>query len=200
METHSFTNSWKTTSRFSLNRNIIDNIMIAQEIYHSMHINRGNKKAMVYYKLDMEKAFNRVRWTFLEELMQKMGFHTKLIKWKIACVSSARKHFILNNFSIPVVIPTDGLRQGYPFSPFLFILCANVSSCMINKAQSKGQIAGFCLKSMKEGITYLICRRPDALWNMDASLIMVIMPTIQSFKTIVQLQGIWSTGRNLPYT
>lgn len=44
---------------------ITDNVIIAQEV-HSMHIRKG-KMGWMAIKIDMEKAYDRLRWEFINE-------------------------------------------------------------------------------------------------------------------------------------
>lgn len=46
-------------------RHIIDNILVAQEVMHSMHIRKG-KTAWMALKVDLEKAYDRIQWSFFE--------------------------------------------------------------------------------------------------------------------------------------
>ncbi|KAA3487341.1 reverse transcriptase [Gossypium australe] len=49
---------------FIAGRNIFDNIILAQEVIHSMRCNRKGRKWMAI-KLDLEKAYDRVSWDFI---------------------------------------------------------------------------------------------------------------------------------------
>ncbi|XP_074574624.1 uncharacterized protein LOC141831085 [Curcuma longa] len=66
-----------TQSGFVAGRNISDNILLAQELYHKMnyHIRGGN----LILKLDMAKAYDRIQWEFLFQIMEAFGFTEPVI-------------------------------------------------------------------------------------------------------------------------
>ena len=65
---------------------ISDNIMIAQEVFHSLNVRSTNQPLMVI-KADMEKAHDRVNWRYLKTVLGHYGFHPKFIQWIMCCVS-----------------------------------------------------------------------------------------------------------------
>jgi hypothetical protein len=65
----------QTQSAFVPGRMITDNVLLAYEITHMMHNKKGGRDGLVAVKLDMSKAYDRVEWSFLERLMERMGFH-----------------------------------------------------------------------------------------------------------------------------
>ncbi|XP_075640505.1 uncharacterized protein LOC142612276 [Castanea sativa] len=46
---------------------ITDNILVAYETLHSMHVRKKGKKGSIALKLDISKAYDRVEWPFLQE-------------------------------------------------------------------------------------------------------------------------------------
>lgn len=64
-------------------RQILDVVLVANEAIKS--ILRSNKEAILC-KLDIEKAYDHVDWTFLCLVMEKMGFRKDGIKW---CISNS---------------------------------------------------------------------------------------------------------------
>lgn len=63
---------------FMPERLIIDNALVAFEIFHTMKRRSGGREGTVSLKLDMKKAHGRVKWVFLEQVMYKMGFSDNL--------------------------------------------------------------------------------------------------------------------------
>lgn len=51
-------------------RYITDNVLIAQEVMHSMRIRKG-KIGWMAIKIDLEKAYDRLRWDFLHDTLEK---------------------------------------------------------------------------------------------------------------------------------
>ena len=63
---------------------------------------------------------------------------------------------LVNGSSTESFIPNRGLRQGDPLSPYLFILCLNVLSCMLNVAEHNGQIQGVRASRNAPSINHLL--------------------------------------------
>ena len=63
-----------TQSAFVPGQLITDNILVAYESLHTMHRCKKSKKGSFALKLDISKAYNRVKWAFLKSIMVKMGF------------------------------------------------------------------------------------------------------------------------------
>ena len=90
----------------------------------------------------MNKAYDRVEWGFLEKIMAKLGFDQRWIKLIMACVNSVRYTVRLNSTETDTFIPTRGLRQGDPLSPYLFLFVAEGLSSMIRGAEARGELEG----------------------------------------------------------
>lgn len=60
--------------------------------------NHYTKALALKYFSDVEKAFNRVQWDFLKEVMERMGFKDVFIFWIICIYSWQEAKIILYGF------------------------------------------------------------------------------------------------------
>lgn len=67
------------------------------------------------------------------------------------CVRSATYFIVLNGGKGAEFKPYRGLRQEDPLSPYLFIICTEGFSRLLNLAKTNGQIAG--AKIDRRGLT-----------------------------------------------
>jgi hypothetical protein len=144
---------------------ITDNVLLAYELIHHLKSRRKGGAGLVAIKLDMSKAYDRVEWSFLENIMRKMGFCEEWIRIIMKCVSSVSYKMKVNDSYTHCISPQRGLRQGDPLSPYLFILCAEALSNMLRRAESEGKMEGI-----------MICReapRVNHLFFADDSLILM---------------------------
>lgn len=88
-------------------------------------------------------------------MMVKMGFHKKWVSLIIGCIENAAYSILINGEPTKHIIPSQGLRQGDPISPYLFILCAEGLNGLINKAVTNGDIHGVSICSRAPKLTHL---------------------------------------------
>jgi hypothetical protein len=68
----------QSQSAFIKGRYILESVVVANEIVHSIH---KSKEPGVILKLDFEKAYDRVSWQFLFDMLQDRNFDSLWIKW-----------------------------------------------------------------------------------------------------------------------
>ncbi|GJS67652.1 RNA-directed DNA polymerase, eukaryota, reverse transcriptase zinc-binding domain protein [Tanacetum coccineum] len=77
-------------------------------------------------KVDIAKAYDTVDWRFLENVLSHFGFHEKMVRWIMTCVSSASFTLNIDGDIHGYFKSGRGLRQGDPISPYLFTLIMEV--------------------------------------------------------------------------
>ena len=65
-----------TQSAFVHGRLITNNVIVAFETMHHISQKKGGNVGEMALKLDMSKAYDRVEWTCLDKIMEKLGFLT----------------------------------------------------------------------------------------------------------------------------
>jgi len=111
-----------TQSSFVPGRQISDNIIIVQEVLHSMRRKQG-KVGYMAIKIDLEKAYDRIRWPFIRETLQEAQLPRDMVEVIMNCVTTTSIKMLWHGTPMKVFQPTRGIRQGEPLSPYLFVLC-----------------------------------------------------------------------------
>ena len=94
----------------------VDNMIIAQELIHTISLKKGQAGFMAI-KIDLEKTYDKLEWHFLHDMLKLYSFPSHLIKLIMSCVST----------------PSRGIRQEDPLSPYLFILCMEMLGFLISE-------------------------------------------------------------------
>jgi hypothetical protein len=143
-------------SGFVAGRSITDNVLIASEIIHYLKCKTRGNKGEAALKIDISKAYDRVDWSYLFGVMEKMGFDTIWIRWMRMCVTNISYHVLVNDERIGPITPGRGLRQGDPLSPYLFIICAEGMTALLKQAESNGSLHGIKVCRRAPSISHLL--------------------------------------------
>ncbi|KAF5468900.1 hypothetical protein F2P56_013011 [Juglans regia] len=122
-------------------RSIFKNITLAQEIIHSL--NKKTKVGNIMVKIDMEKAYDRVDWKFLLNVLKSFGFSSQFCNLVKECVQTPWFSIMMNGTYKGFFQPARGLRQGDPLSPYLFIIMEEMLSRLLCKNFEEGRIGCF---------------------------------------------------------
>lgn len=72
--------------------------------------------------------------------MRSLGFSEKWCQLINECISTSTISILLNGYPTISFTPTRGLREGDALSPYIFILCMETPSRMLQSAESNGLI------------------------------------------------------------
>lgn len=96
---------------FIAGRSISDNIIIAQEIIHSMRSRKTGRNWMTI-KLDFEKAYDMISWDFIDTSLVVAGIPEFLRKVIMDAISSSSMQIFWNGIPSKSFKPKEGLDRG----------------------------------------------------------------------------------------
>ncbi|GJT52281.1 RNA-directed DNA polymerase, eukaryota [Tanacetum coccineum] len=131
-------------SAFIAERQILDGPFILNEI---LQWSKTKKKQSLIFKVDFEKAYDSVRWDFLDDILKKFRFGEKWCKWIQSCLRSSRGSILINGSPTEEFQFYKGLKQGDPLSPFLFILIMESLHLSFQRVVDNGMFNGIKLSS-----------------------------------------------------
>lgn len=139
-------------SGFIRGRQISDSILLTNEIVFMLQ--KKIASGMIF-KIDFEKAFDRVNWDFVYEVLAKMNFSSLWINWIQQIFDSSRISILVNGSPTAEFSPKCGLRQGDPLSPLIFNLVGEVLSQLICRGEAQKIFKGISLPGCSESLTHL---------------------------------------------
>jgi hypothetical protein len=94
---------------FIKGRYILESVVTAHEILHDMH---HSKQHGFVLKLDYEKAYDKVSWQFLLDILEKRGFEGKWLNWIRKVVFRGSVGLTINNVEGEFFRQGRGLDKG----------------------------------------------------------------------------------------
>lgn len=96
-------------SSFILGSGTKDNAIVLQEVIH--HLNKKkSKRGDIVFKLDLEKAYDRVDWSFLKKTLIMVCFHEVIISLIMHGIASSSISLLWNGSRMEAFMPKRGLR------------------------------------------------------------------------------------------
>ena len=141
---------------------------------------------MLFLKLDIQKAFDSVRWEYMLELLQRLGFGQRWRDLLSILWASTSSRILLNGLPGRPILHRRGLRQGHPLSPMLFILAMDPLQRLFDKATQQGLLSPIGADPI---------RLRTSLYADDAALF--VRPTLEDITTVRHLLQIFGDATGL---
>lgn len=100
----------------------------------------------------MSKVYDRVSWSFLKAVLTAMNFDIKWINWIMEYVTFVYYTLLVNGNLTNSFKPTQGLRQGDPLSPSMFLMYATILTISLVQVESLNKIKG--VKVGRNGLSF----------------------------------------------
>ena len=98
-----------------------DNVIIAQEVIHSINKKKG-KVGYMALKIDLEKVYNKLELSFIKDMLIRINLLVDLVDIIMSCVLTVFTFIMVNEDALESIYSSRGIRQGDPLSLYLFIL------------------------------------------------------------------------------
>lgn len=89
-------------------------------------------------------------------MMEKMGFAARWIQIIMQFISTVSYRIKINGELSETIVPERGLRQADPLSPYLFLICAEGFSALLNAAEVNGDVEGVKVCPEAPSVTHLL--------------------------------------------
>ena len=141
-----------TQTAFMPGRHILEGVLVLHETIHELHT---KKLSGVLLKLDFEKAYDKVKWPFLQQVLRLKGFDPKWCDWIQEFTKKGSVGVKVNDDIGHLFQTKKGLRQGDPLSPILFNIVADVLAILIARAKADGHVDGLIPHLVDGGVSIL---------------------------------------------
>lgn len=122
---------------FIKGENVQDCLGYTFEYLHKCH---KSKRPIIILKLDSEKAFDKIEYSAVIEMLRAKGFVPRWINWVTRILNSASTSMLLNGVAGEKIMCKRGVRQGDPISPLLYVLTADLLQTIVNLAWMNGEL------------------------------------------------------------
>ena len=130
----------------------MEGAVILHETIHELH---SKKQDGVIFKIDFEKAYDKVKWSFLQQTLRMKGFSKKWSKWVEHFTQGGNVNIKVNDQLGSYFQTRKGLRQGDPMSPILFNIVADMLAILIARGKKSGRVEGVIPHLIQDGLSIL---------------------------------------------
>ncbi|KAF1316448.1 putative Pollike protein, partial [Globisporangium splendens] len=88
--------------------------------------------------LDFEKAYDRVNWDYVFQVLDRMGCGGAFSDWVKLLYTSPQAHLLINGHIQPAICPTRGVKQGDLLSVLLFLMVIEPLGNLLRQHEEHG--------------------------------------------------------------
>lgn len=137
-------------------RHISENILIAQEVFHTFKKAKGKESPYFAWKIDLAKAQDKLRWSFIRDVLTDIGLTGTVLELIMDCVTNVDFKIIVNGELTDKFTPQRGIRQGL-LEPYLFVMCIEKLSHVIHAAVNAGLWRPVQIAKGTRYIPFILC-------------------------------------------
>ena len=124
-----------TQTAFFPGRNIMEGVVVLHETIHELH---RKKQSEFILKIDFGKAYDKVKWSFIQQTLRMKCFSQKWCEWIKSFIQGGHVGIKINDQIGQNFQTLKGLRQDDPLSPILFNIVVDMLAILINRAKDEG--------------------------------------------------------------
>jgi hypothetical protein len=147
-------------SAFLPMRFILDNIYLTHE---TIAYAKQTHQPLLFLKLDFSKAYDKVDLVFLFSALTRLGFPTSFVRMVRLLFQDAVARVNVNGKATQAFPIQQGVRQGCPLAPYLFLVIGEILNHAIKREVVRGRICGINLPGASEQQTIAQYARPTCL-------------------------------------
>lgn len=188
-----------TQTAFMPGRHILEGVVVLHETIHELH---RKKLDGVLFKIDFEKAYDKVKWPFLQQSLRMKGFDPIWCDWISRLVQGGSVGIKMNDDIGHFFQTQKGLRQGDPLSPLLFNIVVDMLAILISWAKEDGRVGGLISHLVEGGVSILqyaddtiLFLEHDLAKVINMKLILSIFEQLSGLKINFHKSEIFSFGK-----
>ena len=178
-------------------RYIGENIRLINDI---METTKAQNLPGILTSLNFRKAFDSLEWPFIAKTLDYFNFESDIKRWVSTFYTKIESTVVNNGYTTNWFKPPKGVRQGFPLSPYLFILSAELLS---NKIRQDSTVKG--IKVFGNEIKLSQFADDTTLFNADLASLEKALKIVDDFGKLAGLEktkaiwlGRWASNKNRP--
>ena len=165
---------------FIKKRSIYDNILAA---IVGIEYARCTKQECILLQIDLDKAYDRIEWKCIEEVMSVLGFGPRMCSIVRTLGEGSILELLFNNKIVGSFEVKRSIKQGYAMAPLLFALGSHPLVAALEASADKGEIQGLELPRGKRLLAKLFADDSLLFLKANFDILRKALQIIQLFAT-----------------